>query len=153
MCKKGNIRVHKFVSNSAEFLQTIPESERGTKEIHGMEFPTNQVTCTTNERALGVQWNTKTDSLQFKLNLKDNLHTRRSILATVASIYDPLGLIAPTILTGKRILQQMCKEDLGWDDELQEELLTKWESWKASLDGLSQLTIPRCYRPEFLKKN
>lgn len=39
------------------------------------------------------------------------------MLSTVASIYDPLGFIAPFVLLGKQILQQMCREKIGWDEE------------------------------------
>jgi len=49
----------------------------------------------------------------FKL---DRPLMRHGILLTVSSIYDPLGLIAPFLLQGKRILQAICKDGVHWDN-------------------------------------
>ena len=57
--------------------------------------------------------------------LKERPFTRRGLLATVASIYDPLGFIAPFTLLGKRTLQQLCIDGLGWDDVISDDLRTK----------------------------
>ncbi|KAJ7988063.1 hypothetical protein DPEC_G00319750 [Dallia pectoralis] len=54
------------------------------------------------ERALGIQWNVERDCFRFDNTLKDQPATRRGILSTVASIYDPLGFLAPYVLHGKR---------------------------------------------------
>ena len=45
----------------------------------------------------------------------------------VASILNPMGYIAPFTLLGKQILQDMCRENVGWDDPLSEDLATRWE--------------------------
>lgn len=60
------------------------------------------------ERALGVQWCVSSDNFQFRVTVREHPLTRRGVLATVASIYDPFGFVAPFILLGKQILQQMC---------------------------------------------
>ena len=65
----------------------------------------------------------------------------------VASIYDPVGFLAPSVLTGKIILQKMCKKGLSWDDELPNELRPRWEKWKADIMNLKTVEIPRCYKP------
>ena len=38
--------------------------------------------------------------------------TRRAILASVSSVYNPLGLVAPFLLPSKQILQDLCKNQL-----------------------------------------
>ena len=48
--------------------------------------------------------------------------TRRGILPAVASLFDPLGFLAPYVLKGKRILQEMCRRGVGWEDALLDEL-------------------------------
>ena len=52
LCSMGKLHLHKFVSNSKEVLDTIPEVERaeGVKDLN-LAFGELQV-----ERALGVQW-------------------------------------------------------------------------------------------------
>ena len=42
------------------------------------------------ERALRVE-----DTFKFRVQVKSNPLTRRGVLSTIASIYDPLGFIAP----------------------------------------------------------
>ncbi|XP_043088612.1 uncharacterized protein LOC122334667 [Puntigrus tetrazona] len=68
------------------------------------------------ERALGIHWHVDSDNFRFSVDLKDQPATRRGILSTVASLYDPLGFIAPFLLSGKLVLQEMCRNGTGWDD-------------------------------------
>ena len=56
------------------------------------------------ETALGVLWNIEEDVFKFKVNMKEKPKTRRDMLSTLSSVYDPLGFVAPFILQGKRIL-------------------------------------------------
>ena len=51
-----------------------------------------------------------------KLNLKARNITRRGMLSTLCSFYDPLGLRSPFILRGRKILQDLCQEGLQWDE-------------------------------------
>lgn len=59
------------------------------------------------ERALGVQWCVENDEFQLRVTLKDEPLTRRGILSTIASVFDPLGFIFPFVLVRKQILQQV----------------------------------------------
>lgn len=100
------------------------------------------------ERALGVSWCIQSDTFQLKVKLNDRPLTRRGILSAVSSLYDLLGFIAPVILAGKQILQQMCADHADWDDPLTDPLRERWQQWRASLDSLSSLRINRCVKPE-----
>ncbi|KAJ8411167.1 hypothetical protein AAFF_G00171730 [Aldrovandia affinis] len=99
------------------------------------------------ERALGVQWCVASDEFQFRVVIKENPLTRRGVLSTVASVYDPLGFVAPFILVGKQILQQMCHDKLSWDDALPDDLRPLWEFWLQDLQNLAGVKIKRCYIP------
>lgn len=46
------------------------------------------------ERALGGQWCVQSDLFKFNIMLRDRPLTRRGILSTVSSVYDPLGFLA-----------------------------------------------------------
>jgi len=81
----------------------------------------DQLPC---ERALGTRWDVETDTFGFKISLKDKYFTRRGILSIVSSIYDPLGLVAPFILSAKRIPQSLCRKGLGWDYMVSNEDIT-----------------------------
>lgn len=143
LCAMGGLRLHKFVCNNAKVLESIAPSERAT-EVKALDLAFSDSSL---ERALGIHWHIESDSFRFHARLKDQPETRRGILSTVASLYDPLGLIAPFLLTGKRVLQEMCRHGTGWDDPLISKLQPVWRSWKSDLANLDKITIPRCYVP------
>lgn len=62
-------------------------------------------------------------------------------------MYDPLGFIAPFILVGKQILQQMCKDETDWDSPLSDDLSARWLRWKLDLNNLKDLKVNRCLKP------
>ena len=141
---KGGFNLHKFISNSKDVIEGIPKEQRasGIKELDlakdGLPI----------ERALGVQWCVQSDELQFRVELKDRPLTRRGILACVSSVYDPLGLVAPFLLTGKKILQDLCKNQTDLDEPIPDVFRTRWEKWRGELHTLAQLKILRCYKPD-----
>lgn len=96
------------------------------------------------ERALGVQWFVKSDELHFSAELKDRPLTRCGILSTISLVYDPLGLISPFLLQGKRILQGICKDGAHWDDPVPDSVRMQWMKWREDLGTLAKLKIPCC---------
>ncbi|XP_068250223.1 uncharacterized protein [Palaemon carinicauda] len=98
-------------------------------------------------RALGMLWDLKEDSFKFSIELKDNPFTRRGLLSTISSLYDPLGLLSPIILPAKKLLQELCQvESLDWDERIPDEPAERWEHWIQGLHLLEQLSIPRCFK-------
>ena len=99
------------------------------------------------DKVLGVIWNTKEDSLGYNILLQNSpLVTKRSILSSVASIYDPLGLSGPALLDGKRLFQETCRVKLGWDEPLPGEIEQRWNQWIKNVNNLSCYSIPRCMK-------
>ncbi|XP_048577004.1 uncharacterized protein LOC125559097 [Nematostella vectensis] len=119
--------------------------EKYAKQIVNLDFDQDAlpVKC-----ALGVQWCVESDLLGFRIALSDKPMTRRGILSTVSSVYDPLGLLAPYILPAKKLLQDLCKlNNLGWDDEIPSEYQSKWTKWRQGLPVIEKVTVDRCYKP------
>ncbi|XP_022085513.1 uncharacterized protein LOC110976501 [Acanthaster planci] len=143
LCARGGMRLHKFVSNSRAVIEDIPSDERsaGVKDVN---LKKNDLPM---ERALGIKWCVESDMFHFHIETKDQTPTRRGILSTVASIYDPLGFLAPFVLIGKGVLQEMCHNGVSWDDPLPDDLRPRWEKWKNDLLNLKQIQIPGCYKP------
>ena len=141
LCKKGDIRLHKFISNNRVVVESIPKAER-SKEVMNLNLDFDELPM---ERALGITWNPASDEICFEISLKEQPLTRRGTLSTVASLYDPLGLVAPVVLIGKRVLQAMCRSGIGWDDPMPDDLKPRWEQWLSELEQLKDMRIPRCY--------
>ena len=143
-CSKGGFRLHKFVSNSKEVIRRIPEQDRadGVKELD------LDLDSLPSERALGVHWCVESDCFQFTIVLQGKPCTRREVLSTVSSIFDPLGFVAPLLLDGKSILQELCCREVGWDDPIPDEIKVKWEKWRSDLLEVQRISIPRYYKPD-----
>lgn len=72
-------------------------------------------------------------------------YTRRGVLSTINSLYDPLGFAAPVSLQGRVLLRQLTTEACEWDDPLPEKKLKQWCEWKDSLKHLEQVRVKRMY--------
>ena len=75
---------------------------------------------------LGLQWDKRQDSLNVTIPTEKVTMTKRGILAKLAKVYDPLGLIAPVTLSGKLIYR-------AWDTRLPDELARAWRKWESKL--------------------
>ncbi|KAJ8376418.1 hypothetical protein SKAU_G00069980 [Synaphobranchus kaupii] len=138
--------VHLFgaASSPGEVLDSVDPSERAvTSEPLDLGLNTTPA-----ERALGIQWSLEHDTFSFNVDLQNKPTTRRGILSVIASLYDPLGFVAPFTLSGKCIFQELCHRGIGWDDPLPEDLSPRWEEWKNGLQKLKEVSIPRCYCPQ-----
>jgi len=57
---------------------------------------------------LGLSWQPSTDTFEFKFSLPaEGVITKRSILSTIAKLFDPLGFLAPVIIVGKLLIQEL----------------------------------------------
>ncbi|XP_041484991.1 uncharacterized protein LOC121431537 isoform X2 [Lytechinus variegatus] len=143
ICSKAGLHLHKIMSNKKEVLESFPIEDRakGVAELNLAEDPLPL------ERALGVVWCVESDSLQFRLELHDKPLTRRGILSTVSSIYDPNGYVSPVTLRGKQILQELCRGKLDWDSPIPEVIRAQWEKWRQEIGELEKFKVQRCFKP------
>ncbi|XP_055368558.1 uncharacterized protein LOC114864937 [Betta splendens] len=141
VCSRGKLHLHKFISNSREVLESFPDTKRAKQELNDVDLSYNELPIQT---VLGIRWNVKSDTFSFKVALDEKPTTRRGILSTVASMFDPLGFLAPFLLLGKQIQQEMCQRGIGWDEPLPTEIKPQWDSWLNDLKKLQQLQISRC---------
>ena len=142
MCTSGGFKLTKFLSNNKQVLQSIDEADRrlGVKDKDLMVYLPA-------EQASGVLWDTETDKFAFRVTLKQKLWTRRSLLSVISSIYNPLGFAAPFLLQGKLLIQQLCKENLRWDETILDNIQRQWTKWERQLKKLEKLSVDRCLRP------
>ena len=91
MLAAGGLKLTKFHSNGRKTLATIPDGDR-SKQLKDVDISTCMIPV---ERALGMNWCFESDKFTFKIQLKDKPMTRRGILSTISSIYDPFGIAIP----------------------------------------------------------
>ena len=145
LCSRGGFNLTKISSNSLAVVNSIAAEDR-SNELKKMINADGQQP---DERALGIVWKTEQDVLSISLDisdLKSRQTTRRGILSAVSSLYDPLGIIAPTIIRGKWILQNLAKKQFSWDREVPEDERCKWVTWLTDISKASVLSVPRCIK-------
>lgn len=137
-CQAGGFKIGKWQSNCNEVTQQMPLEAQSKNKSHDVNKEESKV--------LGVQWNPHEDIFRFVIGQNDRKPSRRGMLASVASMYDPLGLVAPAILPLKILMQELCKLGFGWDEEVPEKFRQKWEHWLQQLPLLEKLQFPRCLK-------
>lgn len=97
--------------------------------------------------ALGLIWNLESDSFGFQVSQEEKPFTKRGILSTVQSIYDPLGFVAPITIQGKVLIRELSSKEYDWDDPLPPDKQESWKLWRESLLELEKLHFKRRYVP------
>ena len=143
LCAMGGFNLTKFMSNERSLLNSFPTLEQG-KQVKAIDLNSDHLP---EAKALGVVWIPEDDTLVVKTEATKRETTRRGILATISSVYDPLGIAAPFILSGRKILQELCRLELEWDQVLPLHLEEEWRKWTESLPKLSSFQIGRCLIP------
>lgn len=132
---EARMNVREFLTNS-KIIQNIPEEDRLNKE---------------NPKVLGIPWNIKMDLMEIQFPNIDNSKnkkeiTRRFVLKTIASIFDPLGLIGPCVVPAKLFLQTLWKRPLTWDTPISETEKQIWyellEDWGGQIVQIPRKIIP-----------
>ncbi|XP_033745498.1 uncharacterized protein LOC117331014 [Pecten maximus] len=137
----GNLRLHKISSNSQELMKCFPEEDlaESLKDLSlGSETPPLQ-------RSLGIYWDVASDTFTCRVSSEVKPFTKRGVLSTIGSFYDPLGFFAPVIIRGKMFFRKIISLNVDWDDQLPTEFEKEWEQWKLSIRDLEALHIPRSY--------
>lgn len=88
LLKLGGFHLNQWLSSSRAVLAALPSEDRSqpTLNLDLDKLPA--------ERTLGVLWDSDSDSFKFKIKIDSEANTKRKILRVVASIFDPLHLLA-----------------------------------------------------------
>ena len=145
---ESNLRLHKFVSNSPTVTRAFPP-EDCVPVIKDLDLSEE---TTPMQRSLGLLWEIRTDTFTFSASTVLKPFTRRGVLSTVNSVFDPMGLLAPITIQGRALLRELTSELTDWDTPLPASKLMKWEAWRDSLQVLKELHVPRTNTPTSLIK-
>ncbi|XP_041427144.1 uncharacterized protein LOC121396364 [Xenopus laevis] len=142
MLALSNLRLHQIASNSRELMEAFSNQDHAS-DLKDLDLDTDSLPL---QRSLGLLWNFKADTFTFQINKEEKPFTRRGVLSTINSLYDPLGFVTPvTIQDYKIMLRDLTTEMSDWDDPLPTEKKDLWTSWKKSLEALTSLHVTRPY--------
>ena len=98
-------------------------------------------------KCFGYVWNRPEDSLSPQpLNLDSTAKTKRQILKSLNSVYDPFNIYAPLILRAKLFMQKLqTMKNLNWDQQLNEELINEWKLITNQTNKIPSIKISRSF--------
>ncbi|XP_036347161.1 uncharacterized protein LOC118756508, partial [Rhagoletis pomonella] len=138
MLNSGTFQLRKWASNCPELLENIPMEHRELKQL-------SQLTSDETIKALGIYWNPVEDEFRFKINFKAPTGdpTKRKVLSTIARLFDPMGWLAPVLISAKIFMQRLWRAHIGWDQTLPSNLARIWTEFVDNLERISDIRISR----------
>ena len=137
--EEAGMHTHKWLSNSEVVLNQIPPSDR----INEVNLDSDPLPSA---KTLGIMWHASEDVFTFVSHIgkQKSKWTKRIFLSRIATLFDPLGLLAPFLIRAKILMQEVWLNGLEWDERLSPELSAKVNAWFAELSILSEVKVLRC---------
>ncbi|XP_046406924.1 uncharacterized protein LOC124171707 isoform X1 [Ischnura elegans] len=138
LCMVGGFSLRKWHSNSSTLLQWLPQ------ELLASE-PKSLFANDSSFVVLGLNWQPSEDCFNFdvKIDQKVEQWTKRLVLSKVAKLFDPLGWIAPVIITAKIFLQKLWLLKIDWNEPLPRTEAEQWETFYSYLPQITSIKVPR----------
>ena len=107
LLRKACFKIRRWSSSRPKVLEDIPvETRVANVDIEGSELP-----CM---KALVVQWNAEVDVSTFLLKLPQGIkYTKREFLKTLATLFDPLQMLAPSTIRARMAMRETWLLGLG----------------------------------------
>lgn len=140
----GGYELRKWLSNCPEVLAGLPAEHQ--QDPHLFEDSDNPHALA----ILGVQYRPTQDVFTYncEAELLSKTWTKRSVLSTIARTFDPNGWISPVTFMAKFFMQKLWLAQLGWDEQLTDELLHEWTAFVTTLPHIKEIEIPRKLLPQ-----
>ena len=151
---------HWTVSGDSSNLSDINLTDSPIEKVLGMYWTSEldifsyKVKINFSKKVKGVRTEPDVNKKQCILDFPMDL-TRRKILSTIASIYDPLGLVLPSTLKAKIMMRSLITKNINiankgshWDDTVDEQTIHNWKDLFLSLYDLEDLKFLRCLKPK-----
>ncbi len=128
--KEARFNLRKWKTSDCE-LKSYIKSYEVNKDESDISYAKETLNANTNDesktKVLGMVWNENIDTLEIELSKAvsdspDSLVTKRSILSSLAKLFDPLGLVSPVSMQAKSLFQELCVTGIEWDEELPSEI-------------------------------
>ena len=141
LLKRGGFNLTKFVANF-----DLPKCLSG---VSAKESSEKTGTTELSSHVLGLRWDQKCDTLVVSRGINREVTgpiTQRLVLSCVASIFDPIGLVAPYTVKARLLLKEIWRvHGQKWDEPLPEKLAEQFTEWSVSLPVVGNICLPRCY--------
>ncbi|XP_066256304.1 uncharacterized protein [Euwallacea similis] len=133
----GGFKLRKWISNEPAILDSVSQ---GSEDFQVLDFNGDD-----RAKILGLTWQCSSDILSYKIRLSEGgiKVTKRTILSSISQVFDPLGLLSPSIIVAKILIQKLWLEKLSWDESVPAHLHTAWVKFRSELPSLNKINIYR----------
>ncbi|XP_076384105.1 uncharacterized protein LOC143261872 [Megalopta genalis] len=133
LLQRGRFNIRQWISNDPELLEGLNK-----EQIHPKFFDESTV------KTLGISWDARNDSIAYAIDFHAPTKiTERTILSTIARIFDPLGLLAPVTVVAKLIMQRLWQLKLNWNESLPASLHTEGIAFVEEIGQLNNISFDR----------
>lgn len=138
----GGYELRKWLSNDARVLDGIPDEHQQNPDLFADEENPNMIAV------LGMQYQPVADIFTFKVDLDpQQVWTKRTVLSTIARMFDPNGWISPVTFAAKHLLQKLWTLGVSWDELLYGAVLDNWMDLIGSIEEVNRVALPRRILP------
>jgi len=147
--KTGGFNLVKLQGNNPEILDIVREN----LSIKEKEDP-KILSSVQEEKLLGYNINYKDDTIALSLTMdqipiksldKDKIPTKKEILKTLMSVFDPIGLFSFFTSKLKLLYHWCCKEKLEWNGKITDRQIPYWKKILKWMKEKIKLKISRPY--------
>lgn len=136
LLRRSGFSMRQWASNNKGVINDLKESE-----IHA-NFT---VKIDHSLKTLSISWNTQTDTICYSslpTKLIERL-TKRNVLSEIAKIFDPLGSIGPVVFYAKKLMQDVWRCGVQWDESVPQSIHTQWSEFTRQLELMNQISFDR----------
>ncbi|XP_045772389.1 uncharacterized protein LOC123872262 [Maniola jurtina] len=143
--EKASFHLKGWASNDARVIEEFRE-----------KIQNDSLELTKEEKTLGLRWLMKEDALAFNVGLRNTseelmngtkIPTKREVMSAVMSTFDPLGFATPVLIQGKKLIQDIWRTKIDWDEKIHEDQVKSWLKYLEEVSTLTELKIARCISP------
>ncbi|CAK9831432.1 hypothetical protein ANTRET_LOCUS8425 [Anthophora retusa] len=131
---RGGLNIRQWASNEPQLLAGLNENQIHPKILGD---PTTMKT-------LGISWDARKDLMLYTVEPPSVTKvTKRTVLSSIAKIFDPLGLLGPVTIIAKIFMQRLWQLKVDWDESLPASLHTDWTTFVQQLLHLDNVGFKR----------
>ncbi|XP_014208621.1 uncharacterized protein LOC106639492 [Copidosoma floridanum] len=145
LLRSGGFPLRKWVANDAELLADLTQEAR-------LRPTWREISDAGLVSELGVSWDPASDTFRLTSPAAREQDTKQSILAGIASLFDPCGWLARTILQAKLLVQDLWRARLDWDEVVPASMARRWSAFTTELKLIQGFFIPRWIGSSALSK-
>ena len=131
--KDADMNLRQWFTNSSALTTIIDKMGTGSERDHA--------------GLLGMKWNPKEDTLQFPRKAvvipSGVRFTKRQVLSSASSTFDPIGLISPVLVPAKKFISFLWDKGFDWDEILPDELQQQYNQIAKEVEAASAFVTSR----------